>query len=145
MTSNIGSQHLADYNGGEGYEGIQKTVMAELRNYFRPEFINRVDEIVVFHSLTREHLVGIVKIQLKHFTDRLNTNHIGLRTEPQAEALIAEKGFDPVYGARPLKRIIQKELETPISRMLISGEIKEGDMVIISTDQNRFIFNVSQK
>jgi ATP-dependent Clp protease ATP-binding subunit ClpB len=145
MTSNIGSQHLADYNGGEGYEGIQKTVMAELRNYFRPEFINRVDEIVVFHSLTREHLVGIVKIQLKHFADRLNTNHIGLRTEPQAEALIAEKGFDPVYGARPLKRIIQKELETPISRMLISGEIKEGDMVIISTDQNRFIFNVSQK
>lgn len=143
MTSNLGSQHIADYNGGEGYEKIRSTVMNELRNYFRPEFINRVDEIVVFHSLSMQHLLGIASIQLQYLFNRLFVNKIKLFVEDSAKALIVEKGYEPVYGARPLKRIIQKELETPISRMIISGELREGNSIVISAEGDRFSFKVN--
>lgn len=142
MTSNIGSQHIADYSGGEGYERIRSTVLNELRNYFRPEFLNRVDEIVVFHSLSKQHILGIVSIQLESLSRRLQNNKMKIFVEPEAKNLIAEKGFEPVYGARPLKRVIQKEIETPISRMIISGELKEGDSVIVSATGDHFSFNV---
>ncbi len=142
MTSNIGSQHIADFNGGEGYESIRSTVMNELRNYFRPEFINRIDEIVVFHSLSKQHILGIVSIQLESLFNRLQNLKMKLLVEESAKSLIAEKGFEPVYGARPLKRVIQKEIETPISRMIISGELKEGNSVVVSASGDQFTFEV---
>ncbi|NLE00872.1 MAG: ATP-dependent chaperone ClpB [Fibrobacter sp.] len=143
MTSNIGSQHIANYRGGEGYDSIRNTVMSELTTVFRPEFLNRIDEIVVFHSLSKEHILGIVKIQLKRFEERLNANRIGFTITDTAAKLIAEKGYDPVYGARPLKRVIQKELETPVSRMIIGGEIKEGDTIRVTVENDEFKFEIS--
>jgi ATP-dependent Clp protease ATP-binding subunit ClpB len=136
MTSNIGSQFITEYSG-DGHEKVRDTVMGELRKFFRPEFLNRVDEIVVFHSLSLEHIREIVKIQISRFKERLTANGIGLQIDEAAEDLLAEKGYDPVYGARPIKRVIQKELETPISRFIISGDIKEGDTVKISTEGDR--------
>jgi ATP-dependent Clp protease ATP-binding subunit ClpB len=116
LTSNIGSQYITEYSS-DGYEKVRNTVMGELRKFFRPEFLNRVDEIVVFHSLSLEHIRGIVKIQISRFKERLTANGIGLQIDEAAEDLLAEKGYDPVYGARPIKRVIQKELETqsPVS------------------------------
>ncbi len=125
MTSNIGSTHITEMQG-RSYEGVRRTVMDELRNHFRPEFLNRVDETVVFHSLTEEHLVGIVDIQLERFVQRLGQLKIKFEIGDEAKRMLAREGFDPVYGARPLKRAIQRELETPISRMIIGGELAEG-------------------
>lgn len=142
MTSNIGSQHIADFNGGDGYQGIRSTVMNELRNYFKPEFLNRIDEIVVFHSLSKQHILEIVSIQLESLFNRLQNIKMKLFVEDSAKVLIAEKGFEPVYGARPLKRVIQKEIETPISRMIISGELKEGDSIVVSASGDQFTFKV---
>ena len=141
MTSNIGSQFITEYSG-DGHEKVRDTVMGELRKFFRPEFLNRVDEIVVFHSLSLEHIREIVKIQISRFKERLTANGIGLQIDEAAEDLLAEKGYDPVYGARPIKRVIQKELETPISRFIISGDIKEGDTVKISTEGDRISIKV---
>lgn len=142
MTSNIGSQHIADFNGGDGYQGIRSTVMNELRNYFKPEFLNRIDEIVVFHSLSKQHILEIVSIQLESLFNRLQNIKMKLFVEDSAKVLIADKGFEPVYGARPLKRVIQKEIETPISRMIISGELKEGNSVVVSASGDQFTFKV---
>lgn len=128
MTSNIGSQFITQYTD-ENYDKISDTVLGELRKYFRPEFLNRVDEVVVFHALSKENIEGIVTIQLRRFADRLDANRIKFTFDDSVSELISEKGYDPVYGARPLKRVIQKELETPISRLLIAGDIKEGDTV----------------
>ena len=139
MTSNIGSQAITEYSGGDGYDRIRDTVLGELRKFFRPEFLNRVDEIVVFHSLALEHIRGIVKIQLSRFRERLAANGIELNISEDAEDLLAEKGYDPVYGARPLKRVIQKELETPISRFIIAGDIKEGDTLQVSAEGDRIV------
>ena len=116
--------------------------MNELKNYFRPEFINRIDEIVVFHSLSKEHILGIVSIQLESLFNRLQNLKMKLYVEESAKNLIAEKGFEPVYGARPLKRVIQKEIETPVSRMIISGELKEGNSVVVSATGDQFTFEV---
>ncbi|NLG17565.1 MAG: ATP-dependent chaperone ClpB [Fibrobacter sp.] len=139
MTSNIGSQAITEYSGGDGYDRIRDTVLGELRKFFRPEFLNRVDEIVVFHSLALEHIRGIVKIQLSRFRERLAANGIELNISEEAEDLLAEKGYDPVYGARPLKRVIQKELETPISRFIIAGNLKEGDTLQVSAEGDRIV------
>ncbi len=135
MTSNIGSQAIADYRGEEeAYERIRSIVAGELRNYFRPEFLNRVDEIVIFHSLGREHLRDIAKIQIDRFRERLRTAGVEMRISDQAIDHIAEKGYDPVYGARPLKRAVIRELETPVSRLLISGKAEEGSVLEVGTD-----------
>jgi len=101
--------------------------MAELREHFRPEFLNRVDEIVVFHPLATEHLIKIVEIQLERLRTRLAERRITLSLTPAALQRLGERGYDPVYGARPLKRLIQQELETPIARLLVKGELRDGD------------------
>ncbi|MBN1759430.1 MAG: ATP-dependent chaperone ClpB [Chitinispirillaceae bacterium] len=146
MTSNIGSQAIADYNGnGEGYEHIRTTVTGELRNYFRPEFLNRVDEIVIFHSLAGEHIRGIASIQLERFRERLDANGIALAITDEALDYLAAKGFDPVYGARPLKRAIVRELETPVSRMIIAGTVGEGDTLRIGMSGGELDFGVDRK
>lgn len=105
--------------------------MGELRQHFRPEFLNRVDELVVFHPLGAEHLIKIVDIQLDRLRSRLGERRITLAITPPALQHLGERGYDPVYGARPLKRLIQQELETPIARMLVKGELRDEETVSV--------------
>ena len=140
MTSNIGSQQIMEFSGKSDNDQIRNTIMSELSKYFRPEFLNRVDETVIFHTLKKEHLIAIVDIQIERFSKRLADQKITLSIDKDARALLAEKGYDPVYGARPLKRAIQKELETPLSRMIIGGEIHENSTVKITADHDSLVF-----
>jgi ATP-dependent Clp protease ATP-binding subunit ClpB len=138
MTSNVGSHLILAYRGGddpESYEQMKKEVLDVLRQQFRTEFLNRVDEIVVFHSLSREHLKEIVEIQLERLRARLAERHITLDLTERAREHLAAVGYDPSYGARPLKRAIQRELETPLGRSLLKGDIKDGQTVIIDFDR----------
>ncbi len=142
MTSNLGSEIIMEA-AGKGEDAFQQTqaqVMERLRAFFRPEFLNRVDEIVVFHSLTREHLKQIVTIQAERLFKRLEEQEMTLTLEPEAEAYLAEVGYDPIYGARPLKRAIQKELETPLARLLIEGRFKPGDTISVRKGVDGLMF-----
>jgi ATP-dependent Clp protease ATP-binding subunit ClpB len=132
MTSNIGSQRILDYRGsfeGQGFERMKEAVLEEMRHHFRPEFLNRVDEIIVFHSLTQEHLEQIAEIQLGRLRERLADRHIALRLTPAARINLVRTGYDPHYGARPLKRAIQKKIETPLGRLLLKGTVRDGQTV----------------
>jgi ATP-dependent Clp protease ATP-binding subunit ClpB len=132
MTSNIGSpQILEAQQKGSSYEDVRAVVMAELRRHFRPEFLNRVDETVVFHPLETAQLTRIVEIQLERLRARLTERRITLVVSPAALRHLGERGYDPVYGARPLKRLIQQELETPIARQLVKGELRDGDTAMV--------------
>ncbi|NLZ62728.1 MAG: AAA domain-containing protein, partial [Lentisphaerae bacterium] len=135
MTSNIGSKEIAEFSGND-YEQMRQRVVNELRSYFRPEFLNRLDDVVVFHRLEREHIREIVKVQLQDFAARLTANSIGFSITTEAEDALAAEGFDPVYGARPLKRVITKRLENPISRMIIAGELSEGKTLTVGYDSS---------
>jgi ATP-dependent Clp protease ATP-binding subunit ClpB len=139
MTSNIGSQRILDYRGaGETeYAVMRATLLDELRQHFRPEFLNRVDEIVVFRALTEEQLEQIVQIQLERLRRRLADRRITLELSQPAVRHLVRAGYDPVYGARPLKRAIQKELETPLGRRILGGEIKDGQNVLVDYDENK--------
>ncbi len=134
MTSNIGSPVLLEGIDKEGHiaEGARRQIMDELRARFRPEFLNRVDETVLFKPLTLDEITRIVDLLLNELRGRLESQGLKLEVSDEAERFIAEQGFDPVYGARPLKRFIQREVETPISRKIISGEVGEGEPVKIS-------------
>jgi len=136
MTSNIASQAIADFRGNPDEMSIEQIVSTELRKYFRPEFLNRVDETVVFHSLDAGHLRAIVAIQLQRFSQRLEALGITLDISDEATSLIADKGFDPVYGARPLKRAITRELETPVSRLLLKGDHPHGAHLSVTVDKS---------
>ncbi|MDR4480747.1 MAG: ATP-dependent chaperone ClpB [Nitrospira sp.] len=132
MTSNIGSQHILDaQQAGASYETMKAQVTDELRAHFRPEFLNRVDEIVVFHALGNEHLTKIVDIQLERLRARLMERRITLTVTPDALQNLGRRGYDPVYGARPLKRLIQQEIETPMARQLIKSELRDGDTAMV--------------
>ena len=120
---------------------MKEAVLTEMRHHFRPEFLNRVDEIVVFHSLTEEDLKKILGVQLERLRSRLAERHIEIVLTEVAATHLAREGYDPVYGARPLKRAIQKELETPIGRRLLAGEIKDGDKVIVGWKDGNFTFS----
>ncbi len=140
MTSNIGSpQILEAQQQGASYEQVQTVVMGELREHFRPEFLNRVDEVVVFHPLGTEHLIKIVEIQLERLRSRLEERRIPLAITPAALQHLGERGYDPVYGARPLKRLIQQELETPIARLLVKGELRDGDTASVDLKNGQLI------
>lgn len=134
MTSNIASQAIADHSGTHNDETVLQLITAELRKYFRPEFLNRVDETVVFHALNQTHLDGIVAIQVARFKERLAALGITLDISEQAIRVIARKGYDPVYGARPLKRAITRELETPVSRLLLRGDHAQGAHLGVTAD-----------
>jgi|YNPMSStandDraft_1061717.scaffolds.fasta_scaffold16994_1 ATP-dependent Clp protease ATP-binding subunit ClpB len=145
MTSNIGSQRILQYRGafeGELYERMKQAVFEELRRHFRPEFLNRVDEIIVFHSLTEADLTRIVDIQVRRLQDRLQDRKITLQLTPAAKKFLVEVGYDPSFGARPLKRAIQREIETPLARLLLIGEIRDGDTVTVDHEpsQDRLTF-----
>ena len=140
MTSNIGSPHILEaQQRGASHEQVSTVVMGELRQHFRPEFLNRVDELVVFHPLGTEHLIKIVEIQLDRLRNRLAERRIDLALSPSALRHLGERGYDPVYGARPLKRLIQQELETPIARLLVKGELRDGDTVSIDLKNGSLI------
>ena len=137
MTSNIGSHHLLEgiSEAGEIKEGARGSVMAELRGHFRPEFLNRVDEIVLFKPLALGEITQIVKLLLEEVTARLRDRGITIEVSDAAKKFIAEAGYDPVYGARPLKRYIQRELETKVGRALIADELTAGDTIRVDVDE----------
>jgi ATP-dependent Clp protease ATP-binding subunit ClpB len=137
MTSNIGSQYITEEASSEGRSRL---VMDALRQHFRPEFLNRIDEIIIFDRLTDEDLKKIVEIQLRRLTKRLESQKIRLELTDAAEELIARAGYDPVYGARPLKRAIQKEILDPLSLQILEGKFKEGDTIKVDVRGGKLAF-----
>ena len=140
MTSNIGSpQILEAQQRCASYDEVCSLVMTELREHFRPEFLNRVDETVVFHALETEQLTKIVEIQLERLRARLTERRISLSVAPAALRYLGERGYDPVYGARPLKRLIQQEIETPMARQLVKGELRDGDTATVDLKDQHIV------
>jgi ATP-dependent Clp protease ATP-binding subunit ClpB len=136
MTSNIGSHLIVGHRGGtsgEGYEQMKREVLEAMREHFRPEFLNRIDEILVFHPLDREQIKRIVDIQLQRLTARLEDRHIALELTESAKEFLARAGYDPVYGARPLKRVLQREIETVLARKILGGEVRENSRVVVDS------------
>lgn len=132
MTSNLGSHLIQEMGNKKSYEQIKEAVMELVGQHFRPEFINRIDDSVVFHALTKEQIANIASIQIDYLKQRLQQQNITLRLTPEALAYLAEAGFDPVYGARPLKRTIQQKLENPLAQALLTGQFKPGESVVVS-------------
>ncbi len=141
MTSNLGAEYLVAQPDGEDTEKVRDVVMAEVRARFRPEFLNRVDEIILFHRLKREHMGRIVEIQLRRLQELLDERKIKLSLDAKAREWLAAKGYDPAYGARPLKRVIQKAVQDPLSELILSGRIKDGEKVSISAGKGGLTFN----
>jgi len=140
MTSNLGSQRIQSL-ADEGYDAMKEAVMEVVSQHFRPEFINRVDEMVVFHPLNRVQIRQIAGIQLDHLRKRLESHDLGLVVSDIAVDLLGEAGFDPVYGARPLKRAIQNEIENPLAQKILSGAYSPGDTIQVDVEDGRFIFD----
>jgi ATP-dependent Clp protease ATP-binding subunit ClpB len=140
MTSNIGSPLILEAQQHRApYDEVCSLVLAELREHFRPEFLNRVDETVVFHPLETEQLAKIVEIQLERLRGRLAERRISLSVTPAALRHLGERGYDPVYGARPLKRLIQQEIETPMARQLVKGELRDGETATVDLKDRRIV------
>ena len=140
MTSNLGSQHIQEMAGEEHYEAMKNAVMDIVGQHFRPEFINRVDDVVVFHPLGREHIRKIVDIQLGYLHDRLAERDMRIHLSDDARDRLAEAGFDPVYGARPLKRAIQQQVENPLAQEILQGKFKPGDVIEVGVAEDRLAF-----
>jgi ATP-dependent Clp protease ATP-binding subunit ClpB len=134
MTSNIGSHRILEYRGafdGADYERIKSAVLEELRMAFRPEFLNRLDEVIVFHALTEDDLKQIVEIQLNGLRARLAERHITLELTDAARTRLVREGYDSAYGARPLKRAIQRGIETPLARRILEGAVRDGAELVV--------------
>jgi ATP-dependent Clp protease ATP-binding subunit ClpB len=144
MTSNLGSQVIQDM-ANRRFEDVRDGVMAVLREHFRPEFLNRVDEIIVFRQLTQEQLTAIVDIQLARLEARLADRKIGLQVTEAARRLLAERGWDPVYGARPLKRTIQRLVQDPLAMRILQGEFREGDTVVCDVRDGELSFDKARE
>ena len=141
MTSNLGSEYLVNLREGEDTKTVEKEVMAVVRGHFRPEFLNRVDEIILFHRLRREDMSEIVDIQLKRLNRLLEDRKMSLTLDAKARQWLADKGYDPAYGARPLKRVIQKWVQDPLAQMLLAGELPDGSTVKLSVSHGRLTIN----
>ncbi|MCX7359197.1 MAG: ATP-dependent chaperone ClpB [Alphaproteobacteria bacterium] len=141
MTSNAGSQFLAEQPDGADVEDVRGPVMNELRSRFRPEFLNRVDEIILFKRLERAQMGAIVEIQLKRLEKLLAARSITMELDTRAKAELAKRGYDPAWGARPLKRVIQKDIQDPFARLILEGRVKDKDRVVVTFDGNDFLFN----
>ena len=140
MTSNIGSHRILEFceaSDGPEYDEMKKAVLEELRRQFRPEFLNRVDETIVFHTLSEEHLKEIVAIQLGHVRARLKDQSIVMEITEEASEFLVKVDHDPHYGARPLKRSIQKQLENPLGRLILEGKVSDGDLVVVEYDAKK--------
>ena len=142
MTSNLGSEVLAAQGAAGGDDsGSREAVMAAVRGHFRPEFLNRLDDILLFQRLSREHMAVIVDIQLGHLQALLDERNISLTLDDAARAWLADAGFDPVYGARPLKRVIQKHLQNPLAGRILDGTIGDGESVAITAGAEGLLIN----
>jgi ATP-dependent Clp protease ATP-binding subunit ClpB len=142
MTSNVGSQWIQELGAGQREE-MERRVTEALRAQFKPEFLNRIDETIIFHNLKPEQLVEIVKIQIKKLINRLAQKRIELNLSESASSLIAEKGYDPIYGARPLKRVIQQYIENPLSLEILRGNIPEGARVSAEAEGDQIVFKTA--
>ncbi|MEH2355317.1 ATP-dependent chaperone ClpB [Nostoc sp.] len=142
MTSNIGSQYILDIAGDNShYDEMRRRVMEAMRNSFRPEFLNRIDEIIIFHGLDKKELRHIVLLQVERLRQRLSDRKISLKLSDSALDFLAEVGYDPVYGARPLKRAIQRELETQIAKSILRGEFNDGNTIFVDVQNERLSFS----
>ena len=141
MTSNLGSDYLVNQPDGEDTDVVREQVMGVVRSAFRPEFLNRVDEIILFHRLKKNEMGRIVDIQLTRLQKLLEDRKIVINLDPAAREYLAEKGWDPAYGARPLKRVIQKLVQDPLAEMILAGTVKDGETVTISADKQGLTFN----
>jgi ATP-dependent Clp protease ATP-binding subunit ClpB len=141
MTSNLGSEFIAEDLAADV---VEERVMKAVRSHFRPEFLNRVDDLIVFHRLTREDLRRIVDLQLERLAARLRERHITIELSDAAKDHLAAEGFDPVYGARPLKRVIQRQIVDPLAMKLLAGEYTDGDKVAVDVHAGELTFSPSE-
>jgi len=144
MTSNVGSHWIKELGGRDEAE-MRRRVLEALSQQFRPEFLNRIDEVIIFHSLGMEQLIQIVDIQLRRLQALLNDRKVKLELTPAAKQRLAEEGYDPVYGARPLKRVIQRRIQDPLALKLLQGEFKEGDEIVVDVQDGEFVFRANRK
>jgi ATP-dependent Clp protease ATP-binding subunit ClpB len=142
MTSNLGSQQIQAMAGSD-YEVVKLAVMGEVKNYFRPEFVNRIDEVVVFHALGEKEIAAIAKFQLQRLEKRLAAMEIALNVSDEAVAEIAAAGFDPVFGARPLKRAIQQQIENPLAKLILEGKFAAKDTIRVRAKAGVLTFEKS--
>ena len=141
MTSNVGSDLIKQMGNYENASDQRSSIMNELDRFFRPEFLNRLDEIVIFHSLTKEHIIDIVDIQIEHLQNLLAQRNMTLELGEDAKLFLADRGYDPVFGARPLKRAIQRELQDPLSLAILEGRLQEGDHIVVDANEEGLRFN----
>jgi ATP-dependent Clp protease ATP-binding subunit ClpB len=141
MTSNIGSEFLVNQKEGEDVDAVRPYVMAEMKTKFRPEFLNRIDEIILFHRLKREQMATIVDIQMARLQKLLADRKLTLVLDDQARTWLANRGYDPTYGARPLKRVIQKSVQDPLAEQLLAGRIKDGETVKLTVRDGTLVVN----
>ena len=141
MTSNIGSPYLLDGIDDQGNikEENQELVMNDLRGHFRPEFLNRLDEIVMFKPLTRENIGGIVDLIINNLNERLADKELKISLTPEAKKYVADNGYDPVYGARPLKRYLQKNVETLAAKVILEGKVSLGDTIVFDVEGDKLV------
>ena len=139
MTSNLGSEYLSTQKEGEDVDEVRDQVMDVVRGHFRPEFLNRIDEIILFHRLRREDMGAIVDIQLTRLSKLLEDRKITLELDDKAHQWLAEKGYDPAYGARPLKRVIQKAVQDPLAEQILSGTVHDGETVPVTAGHSRLL------
>jgi ATP-dependent Clp protease ATP-binding subunit ClpC len=153
MTSNVGAEHLRREPtvgfrpGGEeaSYENMKSRVLDELKRTFRPEFLNRIDEIIVFHALAKEHVQAIVDLMLKEVAERLKEHDLKLEVTQEAKELLAKEGFDPTFGARPLRRAIQRLVENPLSEEMLAGRFHAGDTVTVDAVEGKIVFRPAEQ
>ena len=145
MTSNLGSQYIQEFSAKGEYDKMHSAVMESVAQHFRPEFINRIDETVVFHSLGREQIQAITVIQIEWLRQRLLEKDMDLVLSAAALDKLGEAGFDPVYGARPLKRVIQQTLENPLAQQLLQGKFMPGEVINVDVVKEQLVFSTSKK
>ncbi|MFM7084291.1 MAG: AAA family ATPase, partial [Hyphomicrobium sp.] len=141
LTSNLGSQFLVAQKEGEDTEGVRDEVMRDVQNHFRPEFLNRLDEIILFHRLQRADMAQIVDIQMARLQSLLSDRKVTIVLDEQARTWLANRGYDPTYGARPLKRVIQKQVQDPLAEQILAGGVKDGDRVKVSVRDGEITIN----
>jgi ATP-dependent Clp protease ATP-binding subunit ClpB len=145
MTSNLGSQQIQEMAGEENYQTMKDAVMEIVGHHFRPEFINRIDEVVVFHPLGREQIRSIAAIQFDYLRKRLQDRNMDIELSEAALDKIGEAGFDPVYGARPLKRAIQQQVENSLAQEILAGKFLPGDVIRVEVKDGAFAFDKAQR
>ncbi|MET1047846.1 MAG: AAA family ATPase, partial [Hyphomicrobium sp.] len=141
LTSNIGAQYLVEQKEGEETDAVRDEVMAEVRTRFRPEFLNRLDDIILFHRLQRADMTKIVDIQMGRLQKLLADRKIKIELDEQAKSWLANRGYDAAYGARPLKRVIQRNVQDPLAEQILAGGVKDGDTVTVSVRDGALTIN----